>query len=78
MTVTAKGGATGRGKPGECPPALKAPPQHEPTAATPTGSSYFFTVAATSGSGSAVVDLIRSMLMRELTFFGRTATISRL
>ena len=42
------------------------------------GGGYFRAGAAISGSGSAVVDFTRSMLMRLLTFFGPTAAISRL
>ncbi len=41
-------------------------------------AGYFRAGAAISGSGSAVVDFTRSMLMRLLTFFGPTAAISRL
>ncbi len=40
--------------------------------------AYFRTLASASGSGSAVVDFTRSMLIRLLTFFGCTAAISRL
>ncbi len=42
------------------------------------GVDYFRGLASASGSGSAVVDFTRSMLIRLLTFFGATAAISRL